>query len=433
MKLASGEKKWLAFSVVVIALPLSVGLFLHHINATPVVGIPAPPAAPKPNGYDLYVAAATAMTRATPPVDPVNDTKRIDDPKVRAQRYSLARKTAWLQQNQNALALFDQALQTPTLAPTARSFKTTFPSYAKLRQMARNKTVQSNALWMSGDYYGALQSGLDTVQMGHDMRRGGGILGNLVGIAIGDIGRSATGDTVERIDASQAKLAARRLEKLLDKRWNLDQALTSQKQSDQTSLLEVFGEKNWRASFFGAGLTPLKRLQIQTVSKQQILDNVGAIYDRQIANARLPYIQKSAPPVTFKDPFSALFSSDTDRARIVQARDLIGDRALMLQLALRAYRLENGVYPPNLNALTPNYLNAIPADPFGGGEAMHYTLNGKNYVLWSIGPDGVDDGGKPIPSNKKPFVPAPGERSFGPKAFTDFESKGDVVASVNSE
>ena len=427
----------LAFCVVAIALPLGVGLFLNRINATPIVQIPAPPTPPKPNGFDLYVAAATAMTRAKPEVGPVNDASLLTDPKARAQRYSLARKTAWLNSNQKAFALFDQALQTPTLAPPWRSFNAPFPSYGKLRQLARDKTIESDARWMRGDYQGALQSNLDTVQMGHDIRRGGVVITYLVGIAIGAMGRGNTGGTIEHLDAAQCKSAARRLEKLLATRWNLDQVLTEEKWAGQAGMMEVFGTKNWRtldqSSLADEDEKPSlgERWRRLTIPKQQIMDDIGANYDRQIANARLPYAQKGAPEPDYNDPFVGL---EFSRTRINDARDLMGDRALMLQLALRAYQLENGAYPPKLDALVPKYLNAIPADPFGGGEKLRYQSDSKTYGLWSIGPDGRDDGGQPIPPRAgqykaKTFA---GERPRGPRSFTDFEGKGDVVAGVNT-
>ena len=433
MKFKSGEKKFFAFCVVAIALPLGVGLYLNRINATPIVQIPAPLKAPQPNGYDLYVAAATAIRSANPPVDQVDNPKLITDPKIIAQQYSLARRTAWLNANTKAFALFDQALKTPSLAQPARPFGGFPPVYAKLRELARSKTAQSNTLWMRGDYNGALQINIDTVQMGHDMRRGGVLVTHLVGLAIAAIGRGNTGDTIEHLSASQCKSAAQRLEKILANRWKLDQTLTEEKWATQAEMMEVFEQPNWRNTSLD-NATSFQRLRIRTISKQQIIDNLGTNYDREIANARLPFAQKIALPAHLGDPYSDILVGLIERAHINEARGVLGDRTLMLQLALRAYKLENGVYPPTLKSLVPNYLSAVPADPFGGGEPLHYKLNGKNYVLWSIGPDGVDDDGKPIPPSASRKTPQnfPGERPRGPRSFTDFDGKGDVVAGVNT-
>ena len=249
VKLSSGEKKLLAFCALAIVLPLGVGLYVSRLNAMPNVTIPAYPKAPRPNGYDLYVAAATAMTRARPAIDPISDPKEPTDLKMRAQRYGLARRNAWIGQNSKAFALFNQAMKTPSLAPPNRSVAAPItPTYAQLRQLARDKTAQSNTLWMARDYNGALQSGLDTVQLGHDMRRGTSVIGTLVGTAIGAIGRHATADTVEHVSAAQAKSSARRLENLLAKRWNLDQSLTEEKYGNQLYMVPLVRSGVWRVT-----------------------------------------------------------------------------------------------------------------------------------------------------------------------------------------
>jgi len=39
---------------------------------------------------------------------------------------------------------------------------------------------------------------------------------------------------------------------------------------------------------------------------------------------------------------------------------------LLIALAVRAYELEHGRHPKNLNELVPHYLDAIPVDPTTG-------------------------------------------------------------------
>jgi hypothetical protein len=69
-------------------------------------------------------------------------------------------------------------------------------------------------------------------------------------------------------------------------------------------------------------------------------------------------------------------------------------RVLMIELYLRAYQLDHGRWPVRLSELVPDHLPAIPHDPFGNGE-IKYLLNSNSYELYSVGPDGVDNGGKP--------------------------------------
>jgi hypothetical protein len=90
----------------------------------------------------LYVQSAGSIVAANPPVDDVNDSKPPADPKVRAQQYSLARKQAWLKQNQTAFNLLQKALKTPSLHPPARSSTVVFPAYGRLRELARSKKIE---------------------------------------------------------------------------------------------------------------------------------------------------------------------------------------------------------------------------------------------------------------------------------------------------
>ncbi len=63
-------------------------------------------------------------------------------------------------------------------------------------------------------------------------------------------------------------------------------------------------------------------------------------------------------------------------------------------LALRAFKLRRGVYPAGLSELVPEYLPRIPIDEFDG-DPLRYKLTAHDYLLYSVGKDGKDDGGIP--------------------------------------
>jgi hypothetical protein len=72
-------------------------------------------------------------------------------------------------------------------------------------------------------------------------------------------------------------------------------------------------------------------------------------------------------------------------------------RLALVAFALRRYRLEHGTDALRLNALVPEYLGQVPVDPYSG-EPMRYRLEPtKGYQLYSVGPDRIDDDGKPFP------------------------------------
>ena len=66
-----------------------------------------------------------------------------------------------------------------------------------------------------------------------------------------------------------------------------------------------------------------------------------------------------------------------------------------IALALQAYRARFGTYPRNLAELREKLGWKLPKDPFSGNDLV-YKRNGDGFLLYSIGPDLKDDGGREI-------------------------------------
>jgi len=64
-------------------------------------------------------------------------------------------------------------------------------------------------------------------------------------------------------------------------------------------------------------------------------------------------------------------------------------------LAVERYRYAQGELPQTLNQLIPSYLTAIPEDPFDGKPLRYNKRRNRGYVVYSVGEDGRDDGGRP--------------------------------------
>lgn len=69
-------------------------------------------------------------------------------------------------------------------------------------------------------------------------------------------------------------------------------------------------------------------------------------------------------------------------------------------LALERHHLDYGTLPASLDQLVPAYLPAVPTDPFSGQPLRCRRLD-HGYVVYSVGPDGVDDDGRPRDSSDK--------------------------------
>ena len=65
------------------------------------------------------------------------------------------------------------------------------------------------------------------------------------------------------------------------------------------------------------------------------------------------------------------------------------------ELALRCYKFDRGRRPSRLEELVPNYLSSVPVDPFSD-RPLVYRPQGTNWLLYSLGTDKLDDGGKPV-------------------------------------
>jgi hypothetical protein len=79
-----------------------------------------------------------------------------------------------------------------------------------------------------------------------------------------------------------------------------------------------------------------------------------------------------------------------------------------IAVVLELLRAENGSYPQRLDELRPTYLRAEPNDRYSGAPLI-YRREGDGYVLYSVGPNGRDDGGV--------------SEQFGPQATDELDDR----------
>jgi hypothetical protein len=88
------------------------------------------------------------------------------------------------------------------------------------------------------------------------------------------------------------------------------------------------------------------------------------------------------------------------RVATIGMRTIAHLRTTQAALAVQRYRLANDKLPENLAELVPEYLENIPKDPFDGNELRYKKLD-RDFVVYSIGDDLSDDGGKERTSKTK--------------------------------
>jgi hypothetical protein len=75
------------------------------------------------------------------------------------------------------------------------------------------------------------------------------------------------------------------------------------------------------------------------------------------------------------------------------SRNIAQVRAARVGIAVQRYRLSTGNLPDTLEDLVPVYLDTIPEDPYDG-QALRYSKLETGFVVYSIGSDKIDDGGR---------------------------------------
>jgi hypothetical protein len=92
----------------------------------------------------------------------------------------------------------------------------------------------------------------------------------------------------------------------------------------------------------------------------------------------------------------SLFSDCVDSLSRVLPRVFVAEASRELALtalALKRYQLRHGQFPADLSALVPGFLPSLPRDPADGQALRYRPKPDGTFLLYSIGEDGVDNGG----------------------------------------
>lgn len=389
-------------------------------------------------GLFFWNRAANTLPAALPPPHPM--------PAVNARDYFLkaavlAKQSGSVGPNSQAVQLLHQGFQYPYQEPPPTVFKLPIKELRAMNVLARHLAKQAQADAGQGQWEASADAGMDTLQMGVAAAHGADDTGTLLSSYSQYAGEKALWKVVGHLNAAQARMGTRRLEAIHANRVPYVKMLREQKASIQRGLSQEMDQPNWRDDWITT--TPpvltypkawrnhvLSTTRLRLTSKQQILTANAKYMDALIAAAQQPYAAHLAYPSPPGDPVNQLSGVSHYGYLWIDIVNLDTQNALLLtSFALRAYRLDHGTYPAALTALVPGYLKAVPTDPFALSGPLRYKTVDAKYVLYSVGPDGKDDGGKAIfDTSKPPLGPADGSDQ---RRYVQQDSKGDVVAGVN--
>lgn len=125
------------------------------------------------------------------------------------------------------------------------------------------------------------------------------------------------------------------------------------------------------------------------VVKESIYPKALALLPPAPASSKWSGLARAAQPVTYIYAFGPL-----NQFLLAHFIHLATRRVAAVALALRLYQVDHdGNGPATLDALVPAYLPAVPIDPFDpAGGKLRY-LPGNPPAIYSVGQDGIDNGG----------------------------------------
>jgi hypothetical protein len=391
------------------------------------------PKGPTPNARDIFLQAEALMKgnidQYTSSPAPAGTTPaQIADPSSPYYQLTLAQREAMVRENLPAIAKLEEGLKYQYFAVQPRSASFLMPYLAKDRAMARALVFAGKTREEHGDADGAMRYYMDAIHLGNDLPHGAIMIGALVGDACDAIGRRGAEGVFNQLDITGSKSAISQLEQFDQNRTPTSETIIEEKWLTQGALLNTFRSRSWERKWWVSGVSVrqldlIDQAKAVNESPRTAYDHYTTYMNKLTAFAAQPWPveQKTRAPKLPTDPINQILLPVFDGAIFQAYVAQTMDRLLEIQIGLHAYKLRHGAYPNNLSDLKPELNSKLPIDPFSH-QPFKYQKQGETYLLYSVGPDGVDDHGKPVaytPNATAPYIVA------GP------DQKGDIVAGIN--
>ena len=286
-----------------------------------------------------------------------------------------------------------------------------------------------------GQWDEAMTYDMDGVRLGSDIFTGPTEMCAEEGAACASTSRRHAWGLVNKISLPTARKQAQRLLEIDDNLPSAHDIMQQQEWYTQGTLRNDFRNSNWHAEFVtqpdtGSAATfdasaAVDAEKINATSESTVMHDYSIYMDAIVANQLKPYREYLAtpPPKTPLDPITPRLIDTYGNLRFYRGLCIAMNELLATELTLRAYKANHGYYPPSLATLVPASMTRVPIDPFNDDKPLQYRRTNDGYILYSFGPDGDDNGGKPI--DEPTAEPNMRHRVTGSGQI------GDIVAGVN--
>ncbi len=374
---------------------LLAGFSLRN-NTPPKIVIPPPPPLPSPNARDYFIKACDLMKDS----DLVGQSVAG---KINGYLIPLSSREIdkLLNKNNPALKILREGMKFQYQEPATRSMNTLYPHYAKFRNMAKLLSIVAKSKQLHLDWRGAMNSSLDSIEMGNKVPNGGSLIGGLVGVSIQTIGRKSLESTIPHLDAISAKIGGTRFLDICDKPIPTTDIMLEEKYTWQNELMYLFyGNHKDAGSSFSLksfmettnGGTQVKKinpsdikeiLKFLWVGRAQTIADYSIYMDALIAQSKLPYAAQSIALRAPDDRFTKILTLVYRRSREKFVENEAANAVLTLNMAIQGYKMDHERYPDKLEQLVPYYLKHLPADPRMLSGSFDYRREKIGYTLLS--------------------------------------------------
>jgi len=405
----SGEKGKMgcAIAVVAVLLPLLLAVIMLAINnKPPQVTIPTH-SVPKDNGLDYFLRAADAISYQWPGA-------------TDSAKWTISEYENLVTDNAQAYAILHQGLTKECVCPPMRgenAFSNPYGADAmsELRNLA--KALRGAAVYYEKkrDYGRAVEYQLDAVEMGLTYPHKASLIQDLVGIACAAIGYSKIEDNLAHLNSQELARAAARVERIRKKMTPFSEVIQEEGYVSASLWVEQFSSRKFRQSVFAPWLWPtlspvalfsggtacqdfVDGARMAFANKTAFINRLMDYSNAITAEAAKPFTGKSSVSKPLGPWMSDLFDVSVN-CRPAHIRTEACVSLIQTDIALRRFNADQGNYPAKLDDLVPRYLKTIPIDPFGIGKPLRYKPldGGKSFLVYSVGGNMTDDGGKPSP------------------------------------
>jgi hypothetical protein len=346
----------------------------------------APP--PDPNGYTRAAAIVVQMHRS------------YRQPKVDGWPYTapepLAAQLRPVRASLDAVrGTFRLEWQTPSdmMNPVPTAYRSDVSS--GMYDCARWFVAESVLAHCRGHADSALQRSLDAIELGCHSWKGGGLSEWVTADECATMGFAQAERVAPHLPASAILNALDRLRSLRNRWPPLSDMLETARMNTLAFMTSVLrSDEDWGFILTGPKLTQWQRFRLAWTPRRSLLANIDRYYQQLIAESKKPVRTQIVPPVP-TDPWSLAIGNLVSPNNSWGWRGTETELALLeVALAVRMHFLTHDRYPSRLEEISTRWLPAVPRDLWD--QPIAYRLRNGQPVVYSLGPDGRDDGGRAI-------------------------------------